>query len=291
MRGPADITDCINADMRRLSTQDDLSGLFGKIAKAERLGFREVRGTIHSSQTILSVNAQLLIEEIGTDVACWNRATIEEAILHRNLFSKRTESARIGSLRDMIALYGFDRPPPVTRAAFKLWSATANHLLLLGALAVARDPILRATSAVIFETPIGEAINYRTMVKRLDSLYPERFSVGTLRAIGERCVSSWGQIGHLGHGKVRQRISVNADSANAAFAAFLAISCGLAGSSILDSGWFRMLDVSPEQGMSLLRRAEAEGHVRLRVAGHVTDISLAGEHEDLTKGGGDYGLI
>lgn len=45
-----------------------------------------------------------------------------------------------------------------------------------------------------------------------------------------------------------------------------------------------MLDLNPEQAISLLRRAEAEGHVRLHVAGHVFEINLSGELEALQRG-------
>lgn len=45
-----------------------------------------------------------------------------------------------------------------------------------------------------------------------------------------------------------------------------------------------MLDLNPEQAMSLLRRAEAEGQVRLHVAGHVFEIILSGELEALRQG-------
>jgi hypothetical protein len=261
------------------------------IKKAKQIGFRQVKGTIHTSQTILSENAAILIEKIVTSAGVWNRENLTQSIVANNIFGKRTDSARAGALRDMISLYGFDAPPSATKALLSLWNATSNRPLLLGQLAVARDPILRATLPVILSMQPGEAAGFRTMSAYLEGVYPGRFSGGTLRAVGERCISSWGQMGHLRPGRVRERVAVIADSTHAAFASFLAICCGFTGQAILKSGWFRMLDLSSEQAMSLLRRAEAEGQLRLHIAGHVFEISLSGELETLKQGKCGDGFI
>jgi hypothetical protein len=260
-------------------------------AKAKKAGFRDVTGSIHTSQTILANNARTLIEDIGSSSDSWDRESLTDSIILKNIFGKRTDSARSGGLRDMIAIYGFDRPPPVTKALLSLWHATRDRSLLLGQLAIARDPILRATAPVIFDMQPGEASGFRTMMTYLETQYPRRFSNGTLRAVGERCISSWAQMGHLRQGRVRERVPVVAESAHAAFAAFLAICCGLSGRSILKSGWFQMLDLSPEQAMSLLRRAEAEGQIDLHVAGHVFEVGLAGDLKMIELGASDNGLF
>jgi hypothetical protein len=259
--------------------------------KAKKFGFRDVTGSILTSQTILTNNARTLIEDIGTRIDCWDRENVANSILSKNIFCKRTESSRSGGLRDMIAIYGFDSPPPVTKALLSLWRATRDRSLLLGQLAIARDPILRVTAPVIFDMQPGEASGFRTMMTYLESQYPRRFSSGTLRAVGERCISSWAQMGHLRQGRVRERVPVVAESAHAAFASLLAICCGFSGRSILESGWFQMLDLSPEQAMSLLRRAEAEGQIDLHVAGHVYEIGLAGDLKMIELGLSDNGLF
>jgi len=259
--------------------------------KAKKSGFRDVAGSIHTSQTILTNNARTLIEDIGPSIDGWDRESLTDSILSKNIFCKRTDSARLGGLRDMIAIYGFDSPPPVTRALLSLWHATRDRSLLLGQLAIARDPILRVTAPIILDMQPGETSGFRTMMAYLESHYPRRFSSGTLRAVGERCISSWVQMGHLRQGRVRERVPVVAESAHAAFASFLAICCGFSGRSILESGWFQMLDISPEQAMSLLRRAEAEGQIDLHVAGHVFEIGLAGDLKMIELGLSDNGLF
>lgn len=277
--------------MNQIERQTDRVEFVKNHLKAKQFGFREGTGTIHTSQTILSENALVLVEDIGTGIDGWSRDSLVNSIISKNIFAKRTDSARSGGVRDMIALYGFDAPPSATKALLSLWPATRNRTLLLGQLAIARDPILRATTPLILGMQPGEAAGFRTMSNYLEGLYPQRFSSGTLRAVGERCISSWGQMGHLRPGRVRERVPVVAESAHAAFASFLAICSGFAGRSILESGWFRMLDLNPEQAMSLLRRAEAEGEVRLRVAGHVFEISLAGRLEALECGKCVDGLL
>lgn len=249
---------------------------FAHTLDARQLGFRLEEGSVHTSQTILASNASTLIDALGVEAEAWSRATLQKKIVEENILGKRTQSARLGSVRDMAAIYALDTLPPVTRAALALWNSAENPSLLLGALAVARDPILRASAAVILAAEPGEAISFREMAKFLESRYPGRFSAGTLRAVGERCVSSWGQMGHLSEGRPRRRMAAQADAATAAFAVFLALCSGYAGTAALASNWMRMLDVSHEQALSLLRRAEAQGDVRLRIAGHVFDIELRG---------------
>ena len=258
---------------------------FRETSDVAQFGFRRAGGSIHTSQTILASNATLLIAAMGTEPAAWDREAIRRKIVEDNLFGKRTESARLGSLRDMIALYGFDAPPPVTQAALAVWNTASNRSLLLGMLAVARDPILRASAQVIFAAESGESISFRTMAANLELEYPGRFSAGTLRAVGERCVSSWGQTGHLTNDTQRRRTAAIPDPALTGFAAFLAICAGFSGAAILESSWFRMLDVSSEQALSLLRRAEATGDIRLRIAGHVFDIDLAGNLASIVAAG------
>ena len=260
-------------------------GWFQNKAGLTNRGFRDVGGSIHTSQTILATNATLLVNAIGTDPEDWDREAIKRKIVDDNIFAKRTESARLGSLRDMIALYGFDAPPPVTRAALAVWDAASNRSLLLGVLAVARDPILRASAGAILAAEPGQSISFRTMAAYLELEYPGRFSVGTLRAVGERCVSSWAQMGLLTQDVQRRRIAANPDSAVVAFATFLAVCAGYAGAAILESNWFRLLDVSSEQALSLLRRAEAMGDIRVRIAGHVFDIDLAGQLATIATAG------
>ncbi|WP_162806288.1 hypothetical protein [Sphingosinicella terrae] len=110
----------------------------------------------------------------------------EKKIVEENILGKRPQSARLGSVLDMAAIYALDTLPPITRAALAFWNSAENPSLLLGALAVARDPILRASAAVILAAKPGEAISFREMAKCLESLYPRRFSASTLRAVGER---------------------------------------------------------------------------------------------------------
>jgi hypothetical protein len=57
-------------------------------------------------------------------------------------------------------------------------------------------------------------------------------------------------------------------------AALIATASGFGGPAILSSGWMMVLDLSPEQALDALRRAEAIGLARVRSAGDVTEISV-----------------
>jgi hypothetical protein len=43
---------------------------------------------------------------------------------------------------------------------------------------------------------------------------------------------------------------------------------------MLSSAWFRVLDLSPDNALDVLRSAEAQGLARVRAAGDVIEISV-----------------
>ncbi len=57
-------------------------------------------------------------------------------------------------------------------------------------------------------------------------------------------------------------------------AALLATVAGFGGPAILSSIWMQVLDLSPDQALDHLRRAEALGLARVRSAGEVTEIAI-----------------
>ena len=140
--------------------------------------------------------------------------------------------------------------------------------------ALARDPLLRDTAPTVIEGPVGGALQRPVFEAALREKHAERFSPNTLRTLAQNCASTWTQSGHLRgpSKKVRERITPAPQAVT--LAALLATICGFGGPAILSSAWIRVLDLTPDQALDCLRRAEGLGLARVRIAGDITEISI-----------------
>jgi hypothetical protein len=95
-----------------------------------------------------------------------------------------------------------------------------------------------------------------------------------LRSLSQNCASSWTQSGQL-NGKVRkERARPSISPAAAAYAALLGSLAGFGGPALLASPWLAVLDRSDGEVLTLLRKAEAHGLLRLRAGGDVIEIEV-----------------
>jgi hypothetical protein len=104
-----------------------------------------------------------------------------------------------------------------------------------------------------------------------------RYRPTTLKSLAQNCASSWTQSGHLRGTRNKKRVRANATPEAAAFAVLLARRAGFGGPTLMNSTWLNVLDVAPEERMSLLRLAQGRGLVRVRQAGSVLDIEPSAE--------------
>ncbi|WP_051462588.1 hypothetical protein [Bradyrhizobium sp. URHA0013] len=244
---------------------------FGAQADELRLlafGFRLAGGGAHQSKTMMLEELEALLRSSSTNGEALKLAAIEE-----NALGKSTVNSRRLTFGHLTSLYGLMEQPPLTRALFKLWKSDPDgHRLQALLVSLARDPLLRETAKVVLSQPVGQILERPLFEEALSAAFPSRFSEKMVRSMAQNCASSWSKSGHLqGFAKkVRRRILPTPSTV--ALAALLATVSGFGGPAILSSGWMKALDLSVDQALDSLRRAEAIGLARVRSTGDVTEI-------------------
>jgi len=233
-------------------------------------GLRLAGGGAHQSKTMMLQEIEALLATGLTDSSELKRAVIED-----NVLGKATANTRILSHKHLASLYALNQKTPIFQVLYGLWKIdVAGHRLLALLVALGRDPLLRDTAAPILATTIGEPLPRSLFEAALAEAHPGRFSEKTFRSLAQNCASTWTQAGLL-EGKVRKiRRRVSATPQAVALAALLATASGFGGPAILSSMWMRVLDLSPERALDLLRQAEGLGLARVRSAGDVTEIAV-----------------
>lgn len=233
-------------------------------------GLRLNGGGAHQSKTMMLQELEILL---APGLRAGNE--LKSAALDQNVLGKATRNTRKITFHHLSSLYGLVDQPPVTKVLIKMWGADSErHRLQALLVALARDPLLRATAPLILEGPLGKPIQRPAFEELLESIFPHRFSAKMLRSLAQNCASSWTQSGHLEGAikKIRRRVSPSPDTV--ALAALLATVAGHGGPGILSSLWIKVLDLSSDQALDLLRRAETLGLAKVRAAGDVTEIAL-----------------
>jgi hypothetical protein len=239
-------------------------------SKLSSFGIRVSGGGAHQSKTMMFAELEALMGTGASTSEEFRSAAIDE-----NAIGKATSNTRRLTYRHMASLYGLGDQPPLTKTLIRIWKSDVQGRRLQALLvALARDPLLRETAAVLFTGSVGQTLQWPLFVDAFVARHPERFSEKMLRSLAQNCASSWTQSGHLKGAvkKIRQRVTPTPPTV--AFAALIATACGFGGPSILSSGWMKVLDLAPEQALDALRRAEAIGLARVRSAGDVTEISV-----------------
>jgi len=238
--------------------------------RVSAFGIRLTGGGAHQSKT-------MMLQELESLLA-GGRSTYEElrsAALDENALGKATINSRRLTFRHMVSLYGLSEQPPLVQAFLKLWHLDrAGHQLQAMLVALARDPLLRQTAVVVTNAVVGQTLQRPDFEEALRIAYSGRFSEKMLRSLAQNCASSWTHSGHLEGYAKKVRLRVLPTPSTVALGALLATVSGFGGPSILSSAWMRILDLSADQALDHLRRAEAIGLARVRSAGDVIEISV-----------------
>ena len=161
---------------------------------AERWGFRTgPRGT-HSSRTIMLDELTQLLDAVPPDSP---RHQYAEAIVDGNCLGKLTVATRKASSQRLRELYGLDARVILFRALRHLWANEAARPTLALLLALARDPLLRATARAVLATPIGQEFSRQSMKDDVAAIVEDRLSPATLDTAVRNAAASWTQSGHL----------------------------------------------------------------------------------------------
>lgn len=215
----------------------------------------------------------LLLEATTLDAG---RAAYVSVVVDDNCLGKRTVSNRRLSLQRLTELYGLDRRRLLFRVLRDLWELyDANRPLLAVLLALARDPLLRATASTVLDTPYSHQLARQAMTDAVSRAAGERLNPASVDKVVRNAASSWTQSGHL-YGrsrKVRQR--VHADPACAAYALLIGFATGMRGHALFETPWCAVLDAEAGELMELAQAARSVGLLELKQSGPIIDVSFA----------------
>jgi hypothetical protein len=130
------------------------AGIAGLAAsQAMMWGFRSGERGTHTSRTMMLEELSHLLEAVPGDVV---REQYADAVMEQNCLGKRTAATRKLSLQRLTELYALEPQVILFRVLRDLWgrNETSRPLLAL-LLALARDPLLRATATSVIRTPYG----------------------------------------------------------------------------------------------------------------------------------------
>ena len=249
-------------------------GNLDRQSRLTRLGFRVGINGPHAARTMMLDDLRVLIAHTSSSATRHDYAT---AIVAENLLGKSTKKARELSLGHLATLYALDPANPLFRALRRLWSsdAAAQPLLAL-TVALARDPLLRASQGFILSRPIGAPVPREVVEAFLAETFPDRFSVASLKSFAQNIAGTWTAAGFL-HGhrrKTRSRPEVRAEVV--ALCLFTGYLEGRSGQRIFSSDWMTLLGGTPAELDALARSAAHRGLLVFMNAGGVKEVRFPG---------------
>lgn len=206
-----------------------------------------------------------------------SRAEYAAAIVEQNVLGKPTRKARELTLRHLGALYGLDGANPIFRAMRRLWplSEAAQPMLAL-AVALARDPLLRATQDFVLEQPIGGPMPREAVERFLGQTYPDRFSPASLKSFAQNVAGTWTAGGLLCGHRNKTRCQPPAHPESLSLLLFLGYLGGRTGQRLFSSEWTNLVGVSPDELEALANSASHRGLLVFMNAGGVKEVRFPG---------------
>ena len=267
-----------------LNFEPGIAGLPPKLASL--WGFRSGERGTHTSRTIMLDELSQLLDAVPGEAS---RRDYAQAVTEGNCLGKRTAATRKHSLQRLSELYGLDARLLLFRVLKGLWGRHASSRPLLALLlALARDPLLRATARAVVATPFGHELGRQAMKDALSGIVEGRLNDATLDKVVRNASSSWTQSGHLrGRGrKIRQRVA--ATPAAVAYALLLGFALGRRGRLLFETPWAEVLDAPPGELVEVAVDARRLGLVDLKQSGRMIDVSfpamLTGREWELIRG-------
>ena len=239
-----------------------------------QLGFRFGINGPHAARTMMLAELRLLLGHTESQAT---RADYASAIVGRNLLGKPTSKTRELTLRHMATLYGLDDSNPIFRALRRLWplNESAQPMLAL-ALALARDPLLRATQAFILAQPVGGAVHRESIQRLLAQTHPERFSPASLLSFAKNIAGTWTAGGLLAGRSRKLRTQPPMHPESLTLLLFLGYLEGRTGQRLFSSNWVSLLGGVPYELEALAHAASNRGLLVFMQAGGVTEVRFPG---------------
>ena len=244
----------------------------GRIDALDRWGFRQAPGGVHLSKTLMLAELRVVMDNAAQS----QHGDSEEAVVIENILAKPTGTARRLALSRLNTLYGIKAARPIQIAMIRLWGQSAQGRPLLALLcALAREPLLRDTAGAVLSAHVASPMRWPDLAAAIEGKHPGRYSPKMLKSLAQNCASTWTQSGHLTGKVAKRRATAEPSPETAAYAAMLGELAGFGGPALLNSPWMAVLDRPESVLLSLLRRAEALGLVRVRAGGGVVQVDAA----------------
>ena len=241
---------------------------------SERWGFRAGEKGTHTSRT-------LMLEELASTLDAVPAHAVPEdyadAAYIDNCLGKRTVATRRQSLQRLRELFALDPQVVLFRVLRNLWGPHAlSRPLLALLLALARDPLLRATASAVLDTPYGHEFARQPMKDAVSAVTSERLNEETLDKVVRNAGSSWTQSGHLKGRSRKTRQRVAATPAAATYALLLGFATGVRGGRLFRTPWCAVLDAGESELIELAMAAKRLGLVDVKQSGALMDVAFPG---------------
>ena len=238
------------------------------------LGFKFGDRGAHTSRTIMLEEISSLLRHCPESAT---RADYARALVDENCLGKHTLATRVLTLQRLSELYGVDPAIPLFRILRLFWDADQIALPQLALLmALARDPLLRATASVVLETKIGDEIARQKITDALREATHGRLNESTLDKVVRNTGSSWTQAGHLEGRTRKRRVKIQPTPASTAFAMLLGFCLGARGRTLFDTIFTRSLDRDADELLYLAMDARRLGFLDIKSGGGLTVITFDG---------------
>ena len=203
------------------------------------------------------------------------RSAYARKIIDDNCLDKSTTATRRLSNQRLGELFALDPSCPLFRVLRRLWSLDESSRPLVAlSIALARDPLLMATSSSVLSLRVGDDMNRSAMRDGLRGVVGDRFNDSILEKVIRNTASSWTQSGHLEGRTFKKRRKVQATPVSLALALYLGRMVGFRGEELFSTGWTKVLDCNPADAQRLAFEAKRIGLVDLRSAGNVLELDV-----------------
>ena len=234
----------------------------------------DVPGGPSTSQTIMVSSLQRLLSVVPSEAP---KNLYRSAVMEENVLGKDTTSGREWAFRQLRRFYALDPRSLLFRALRDLWRGDVSGQRLLALLcAMARDPVLRASSPVILFAEQGEAVYPRDFEAAIENAFPGAYKQNTRHTTAQKVASSWTQSGHLHAEKPtrKMRVHVGPTESAVAYALLLGHLQGARGHALFETLWTKILDQPRSRLLDLAAGASQAGMLEFRNAGGVVEVGF-----------------
>ena len=241
------------------------------------LGFSD--GGVLSSRSVMLPE---LTDLLGVGPPTASLAGFRCLALENDALHKASAANRKKTFNFLTRLYGLDPRVALFREALRLQRLfPADLRALMGLLAFAREPLLRACADMLLATPVGHALGRGDFEAWIRDFAPGRYTASMYASFSHNLYAAFFQLGYLGPsvgpavGKVRLRLRPAATPASAAFAAYLDWLNGANGLALLGGRYSRTLALARADHLRLLSAAGQLGLMRVAHSGGVLQLDFA----------------